>query len=170
MLKQMKMNKKGQFEPARKTIYWAIAGFVIAIVALAFAMVLLSFKTKLVEVSPQLQAETISLRFANIPECFAYQDPITKRVYPGVIDPDKFTQQQMDESCYAPEKEKGYKDFNFKLHLVNLDKTIKTNNYYNADIFNLRKAVFVKEGDILREDIMVIAVQPDIPYRPSYVE
>jgi len=110
------MNKKAQFDVARKSIYWMLAGVVITMAVFAFAIILSSYQQKVTQVPPQLRAEVISLRFVNTPECFTYQDPVTGRIFPGVIDVTKFTQARMDQ-CYRTQNEQGFKEFNFGLAL-----------------------------------------------------
>ncbi len=155
------MNRKAQFEPARKTIYWMMVGVVITIVVIAFAMIMASYKNKLTYVPEKLRAELISLRFVDAPECFAYQDSITGRVYPGTIDLSKFDNKTLFD-CYHTEKEKGYKDYNFRLFLVGENKTLRTNNYFYKDDFTLFKSVLVKKGEQLVNDELRIYVQEKI--------
>ena len=104
-----------------------IMGIVIAVVLLAFAITIANYKNNLTEVPPKLKASLIAMRFTNIPECFAYQDPETGRVYPGIIDLSKFTNEQM-ENCYPTQ---STHEINFKLRLQNKGLEILTNNYVN---------------------------------------
>lgn len=133
---------EGVFDFTRKTIFWTLAGVVITIVVFAFVLGISGYLNKLTYVPEKLRAEFISLRFANIPECFAYQDPDTGRVYPGVLDLSKFTNEQMD-NCYKTEPEKGYKDYNFRLKLKKNGAEVHSNNYFGhaGDDFTLFKTV-----------------------------
>lgn len=153
------MNKKAQFDVARKTIYWMIAGFVITLIVLGFVLVLGNFKGRVASVPPELNAEFISLRFTNIPECFAYQDHETNKVYPGIIDLTKFTDERMEEYCYKTDENNGHNDFNFGLELVQTKKKIKTNNYYQAPQFTLKRKVLVNDGKKVYEDELLIDTQ-----------
>lgn len=158
------MNRKGEaspFDVARKAIYWLIAGTIITMVVFVYAFSLVGYKNQLVYIPPQLPAELISLRFTNIPECFAYQDAATGRVYPGIIDLNKFNDGVM-EDCYHTEAEKGYEDYNFRLQLEKKGNTIRTNNYFNKDDFTIIKKVLVKDGMNLVEDNLLIYVQEKI--------
>jgi hypothetical protein len=147
------------YEASRKSIFWMIAGFVIVIIVFAYGFVLSGYTGKLTHISPQLRAEFIALRFANIPECFAYQDPVNGRVYPKVIDLMKFHPQQMDR-CYFTDPEEGYKDYNFRLELVGQNISLASNNYFHQDDFILSKKVQVRKNDgTLAEDILNIKVQ-----------
>lgn len=147
---------EGGFEPARKMIYWAIAAVVITIVVIAFTLIIANYKSTLTKVPPKLRAELIALRFVNAPGCFAYQDEITGRIYPGVIDLSKFNEETMNK-CYQSE---SIKNFNFQLVLD--DKTLETDEWKHVTDFTLFKEVLVKEREELKPVILKIYVQERI--------
>ena len=149
--------KQAQFDVARKTIYWMIAGIAISVMVVFFAFVVGGYKSRLAAVPAELKAEFISLRFANIPQCFAYEDGV---VHPGIIDMHKFTDEQMLK-CYATEDKTGYRDFNFRLELNG--KSIVTNNYFHVDHFKIERKVLVKEGAALTPATLTMYVQESIP-------
>ena len=163
------MGEDDIFDLTRKQIYWGIAAFMVVVATLILVFVLLpKYQSSLVEVPPKLKAELISLRFVNTPECFTYQDPVTGRIFAGVIDLQKFTQAQLDR-CYRTEPAKGFKDFNFALELEGytptLDgekKLLATNNYFNKVDFTLYKQVLVRNGNRLEQTRLVIQVQTRI--------
>lgn len=166
MVKSLKLNKKGEsgFEPAKKSIFWIFAGILITLLILAFVMVVVSYTNDLTSVPPKLKAELISLRFTNSPECFAYQDKETGRVYPGVIDLDKFSSDQLDQVCYSPDKKTGHYTYNFAFELENQPgKIIKTNNYFYHDEFTLSREVLVKDKSLFTKDVLKIYVQIKVP-------
>lgn len=150
------MNKKAQFEAARKTIYWMMAGVVITIVVIAFVMILVNYQGKLMSVPPTLKGELISSRFVNAPECFAYEDAVSGRIFPGVIDLNKFNEEVL-ESCY---KSGDTKNFNFQLVLD--DKKLETDEWFNKVDFTLFKSVLVKEMDGMKPAVLKIYVQEKI--------
>lgn len=150
------MTEEEAFEPARKMIYWTIAVAVITIVVFASFMIMTGYKGKLTKAPSQLRAELISLRFVNAPECFAYQDKITGRVFPGVIDLNKFDETRMG-NCY---QSGDVKNFNFQLVLG--EKTVETDKWFNKVDFTLFKKVLVKEGEEIRAAILKIYVQEKI--------
>ena len=118
------MGEDDIFDLTRKQIYWGIAAFMVVVAAMMLMFVLLpQYKASLVEIPPELRAELISLRFVNTPECFTYQDPASGRIFAGVIDLQKFTQERMDK-CYRTEPEKGFQDFNFALELEKIHSFI----------------------------------------------
>jgi len=160
------MLKKGEvFDVASKTIYWMIASVMIAVILLAFSLILVKYKNNLTYVSPKLEASLIAMRFTNIPECFAYEDPETDRVYPGIIDLSKFNPEQM-EKCY---KTSSAKEINFKLRLENKGIEVITDKYYNNPAQNnigaaqgpflLPLKVMVKDYNTVSEDTLHFEVQ-----------
>ena len=153
------MNKSGQFDVARKTIYWMMAGLVITIVVMAFAIMVGTYNSKLAKVSPLMQAEIISLRFTNTAECFVYYDEEANRIYPGIIDKEKFTLEQIN-SCYKTEQEKGFREMNFRLILAGQE--VITNNYFHHDELILKRLVYLKDGDQFTEEELTIYVQVEI--------
>lgn len=157
------MNRQAQFDVARKTIYWMIAGFIIAMVVLAFAVTLGNYRSRLTEVPPKIRAELIALRFTNNPDCFAFVDEKTGVVSPGTIDPEKFTREQLDR-CYRTEQEKGFKIFNFRLTLESTGEELLTNNYFHQDRDDLTifKEVLVVKDQRFVKDRLIIYVQEKI--------
>ena len=168
------MTEEGSFDIATKSIYWMVAGFVILMLMMGFLFIVGNYKAQLLHIPEELQAEFISLRFTNIPECFAYQDPLSGRVYPGVIDlgksseddPGKFTEEQM-QKCYPVPEENGYKELNFELELRELGKKIKSSDYYRVAAFTQERKVKVKEGNEFKSDTLIIRTQTGLLNPPS---
>ena len=135
---------------------------VVTMVVFAFAFIISSYKGKLTIVPTELQAELISLRFTNIDECFAYKDNATHRVFPGIIDMDKFTDEQF-KMCYLTEDTKGIKTYNFRLKLEREGIQIMSNNYFHDDDFTIFREVLVRRDDnIIQKDRLLIYVQEKI--------
>ncbi|MBD3314095.1 hypothetical protein GF345_06645 [Candidatus Woesearchaeota archaeon] len=86
------------------------------------AMIFVGFVTGYQIVSNSYLADVedtiIQTRFLNNPDCFAYQDTDTGRIYPGVIDIRKFKQDVMD-ACYSVPED--YTSGFFRLELKKLD-------------------------------------------------
>jgi len=159
------MDKKGEdfsFSIARKQIFFLIIGFVMTIVIIGATMMMVSYKNRLTATPEDLEAELVILRFFNNPECFAYQDQDSGRVYVNTIDLEKFQEQGRIENCYSPEQEKGYQDYNFRLELSGSGVNITTNNYYNKNDFTLFKNVLVVDNGNFKEEVLAVYVQADI--------
>ena len=155
------MNKKGSTDVAWTTIYWMLAGVVISSVVLFFAFFVAGYENDVVAVPFKLQAAMTALRFANIPECFAYQDLETKRVYPGSIDIVNFNEKQLKQ-CYWPDNETGRREINFQLTLQQKGLSIQTNKYSEVPEFTIVKDVSIWEDGEFREDKLRIIVQRPI--------
>lgn len=163
------MGEDDIFDLTRKQMYWTIAAFMTVVAALIFVFVLLpQYGNSLVHTPDELKAELISLRFVNAPECFTYQDPVTGRVFAGMIDLQKFTQTQLD-ACYKTHSETGNQDFNFALELEGYTptqdgkkKSLITNKYFNNVDFTLYKEVLVRNGNRVEPTRLIIQVQARI--------
>ena len=152
------MGEGDSFQFTQKQFFFIGAGLFLVGMIFFFAFVISDYHNKIVQVPNQLRAELISMRFGNIPECFAYEDPITKRVYPGVIDLAMFTNDTMFR-CYHTEEREGFKDFNFGLHLKDHKKSLRTNNYFNKDDFAIFRKVLVHDGTDVNSDLLEVYVQ-----------
>ena len=154
------MNKKAQFEAIRKSIYWTIAGVVIAMVVIGFAILIAGYKNKLTEVPEELDATFIALRFTNSEDCFAYQDPISGRVIPGMIDANKLTHEQIN-LCYLTEEKEGHHIYNFGFKVG--DIFIHTNNFHQDTDFNINHDVLINRNGNVTKDTLIVMVQKSIP-------
>ena len=152
------MTEEGIFDVARKLMFWTITLFKITIVILIFAFIIGGYKNKLTKVPSELQAELITLRFINNPDCFVAEQQGV--VMPGVIDLEKFTKERL-QACYTTEPREGIKTFNFRLELKN-GKTILTDNYFHNSKFVLQQEVLVLQDGKLTKDQLIVQVQEKI--------
>lgn len=157
------MDKKGSYELGYKMMFWAVFIFFIAGLFLVFGQIIYSYKSQAVHVPAQFQADLIALRFSNNPDCFAYQDKDVQRVYPGSIDVAKFNQESMDR-CYKTDKDRGIKEFNFRLKLQEMGTEVHSNNYYNneRDDLTIFREIIVHDGEKDTKDTLIIYVQEKI--------
>tara|TARA_Y100000310_G_C20615762_1_gene780524 strand:+ start:818 stop:1297 length:480 start_codon:yes stop_codon:yes gene_type:complete len=159
------MNKKGEgYNVATKTISWMIMGGILTMAVLALAIILSVYQSAAFSVPGELRANAISQRFVNTPECFTYQDSETGRVYPGVIEIEKFTQARMD-NCYRTEESMdGYDEINFGVFLEGFEGQVvlESNNYKNKVDYTFYENVLVKSGEEYVPTRMVIYVQENI--------
>ncbi len=151
------MNKKAQFGIARKAIYWTMTAVIITAIIFAFALTVAKYKNNLTRVPIEIKAEFISLRFTNIPECFAYQNSETNLVFPGTIDLEKFTNEQF-LNCYNAGPS-NLRMLDFRLKLQDLDKEVKTAKYGNLVEDTIFKEVLVKKDEELVKDQLIIYIQ-----------
>ena len=154
------MNRRaefGAFDLARKSVYWMIASFFLALLLLAYFLLIGGYKERITHIPAPTEAEMISLRFTQIAECFAYQDPLTHRVFPGVLDLGKFTSQQL-ASCYPGA---GVEDFGFAFSLENGRQSLATENYHTSSFPPWRRDVIVDHAGQRSSDVFLIMV--DVP-------
>ncbi|PIN73518.1 hypothetical protein COV20_04820 [Candidatus Woesearchaeota archaeon CG10_big_fil_rev_8_21_14_0_10_45_16] len=154
------------FDVAGKTIFWGIVIFVVSIIIIAFTIMISSYKDRITGVPGELKADLISQRFTNTADCFAYQDPVTKRTHAGVIDLSKFNDEQMAH-CYKTPEEEGFRTFNFGLHLVDTGQETKTNNYFQVKTYRFTKEVMVWDGSEMKKDVLEIFVQESLTRLPT---
>lgn len=151
------------FEVGRKSIYWMIAGFVIAMLMIAFVIIIVGYQERLTAVPAEMKAQFITLRFVTNPDCFAYQDAVTGRVFPYTIDLSKFTQERMEE-CYRPDIENGFNTLNFKVTIDDGGKSLRTNNYYHVDQSRAGYAVMIWDGKQFVRGSVSIDVQESVSF------
>ena len=156
------MNKKAQFDLAKKQIYFMIIGFVMTLILIGTFMMMSKYKANLMEYPPELESSLINMGFVNNPGCFAYQDESSGRVFHNTIDIKKFTNERMNNFCYPLEKQEGYIQYNFKMVLENSAKEVVTNNYYNKNDLTLFLPVLVYDNKMIKEDQLILYVQTEI--------
>ena len=158
------MNKTGEgYGSGRKYLFWVAFVGIAACLFLAFGAFSAVHKNKITYVPPELHSETIALRFTNNPDCFAFKDNLTGRVYPGIIDINKFNKEALD-LCYQTLDEEGIKKFNFLLKLESTGNEIITDNYFshkNVDLTMFKQVLTNNNGEISK-DTLIIQVQEKI--------
>lgn len=156
----MSLNKKAAFE-LRKAIYWTIAMVVLTIFIFGAFFTLGIYQNKLTLTPTKLRSELIGLRFANTPECFAWEE--NGIVTHGTIDLNKFTKDTMNQ-CYSTEEKKGFKTFNFRLRLESSGQELMTNNYFDdgKDDYTIFKEILLAKEGKLSKDRLIIYVQEKI--------
>ncbi len=153
------MSEGDSFELGHKVVFGLVIGILTTIAFIAFVSLLATYKANILYTPSSLRAEIITTRFTHNPTCFAYEDPVTKRIYGRSIDLTKFTTEQMN-ACYAPPQGAGYERYNFQLVLEKNQQEVRTNNYYySADDFTLYQKVLVYDGTTFKPDTLIIYVQ-----------
>lgn len=95
------MDKKGQLA-ASKAIKYAIAVILVGVTGALFSLAIANNESVGSTPNPTIVSIIAQHRLFYSPDCFAYEDPITHRVYPGIVDRTKFTEQRL-RSCYQTE-------------------------------------------------------------------
>jgi hypothetical protein len=154
---RLRINKKGNLDIARKMIFWLVLSMMITGMTFVFIALLSMIESSSVLVPRELKGELISLRFANSPDCFAFQDKINGRIYPGIIDLEKFNSIQLNVNCYNLDEGTAAQQYNFQISLQNQGSSIETEMYAEGtDIFIIKKGVLIKERDIFSKDVLII--------------
>lgn len=157
MKKIITLNKKGNLDIARKMIFWLVLSMMVTGMTFAFISLLSMIESSSVLVPRELKGELISLRFSNSPDCFAFQDEINGRIYPGIIDLSKFNSNQLNFNCYNLDEGTAAQQYNFKISLQDQGSSIETKMYAEGtDLFIIKKGVLIKEGNIFTKDVLII--------------
>lgn len=143
-------NKKGESANdanlPEMVLYYMVAGMLLAIFILGFASIVTGWQTQVAHYPEEFKGESIAMRFTQNPDCFAYEDAASGRVYQGVIDLSKFTEKQLNSCYFTGEDGKEY--FQFELSLKDYDLSLLTNKKsVNVVDFTLRKSVLVYEEE-----------------------
>ena len=164
------MNRKGTVPQAAYFMFYAIW---ISLLVLAFLVIVSRYQNMKIEVNQRLLEDIYMQRAWNSPNCFAYFDEKLQRTYAGIIDPEKFTSNMLEE-CYkicnakpVPKEEGLFGDiikeekteegencmynFGFKFVLTNLETgkimEAETENFkYQSVRYNEPVLIHAKEG------------------------
>lgn len=93
------MKKKGAYDIGRKWLYIVIAIFVIIFIFFYMRSAILKFNTDTVYNTERIKGGMIAAQAVMSPKCFAYYDAETERTYPGIIDMDKFNNNNLGKNC-----------------------------------------------------------------------
>ncbi len=130
-------SKKGQVHHGFSVGHFLLASFII--LAMAFVLVLSTsaymraFRVHDKDVPAHVYA------YRSLNTCLAYQDKVTKRYYPSIIDFSKYTQENL-EACYNNTNEKS-----FNIQLKDLDKQIP----YNRILVGFGASMNIKSYPVL---------------------
>ncbi len=108
------LNKKGQTEEGFNAGFFLIAGFIFIVMVFVLLLVTGQYKEGFLAVDKDVPTHVYAYRSINT--CLAYQDEITGRYYPGLIDYTKYRQEVL-ETCYSDTSARS-----FNIQLKDLDK------------------------------------------------
>jgi hypothetical protein len=162
-LKSKKAQDEG--EGIMMTSKWAlymVLAIVIPLMGMVFAMYITGYQIQENSYLDDVENKIVQARFFNSPDCFAYQDSVTGRTYPGMIDLEKFKQDRLDRCYIVPG---NFVNACFKIELVDLDTgdklgNIETSNFPKCIMMystkRLPNYVTIKKGEEIRSGIMFI--------------
>lgn len=107
-----------------KVVAYMIFGFIFTGFCLLLLFIMSMEIINISYIPEGLEEYIFTQRFMNNPECFTYQDKDTLRIYPGIIDLEKFKQENLD-NCYKREVYMYAPEF----RLIINDKTIRTSDF-----------------------------------------
>ncbi len=117
MIKLLKSKKAT--EAGRKTIFYIIFGITAAVFFLVLSMILTSWTSDVSKMSPEIEKYLLIQRFLSSNTCFTYQDEDTGRIYPYIIDWEKFSNETLNTCYSSPDK------YAFRITLENFNKNSK---------------------------------------------
>lgn len=94
--------KKAQMDLSRKTVYYVIVLFVLAFMVIYMNNIIKSGNQKDVSLLGKASGNLLIAELATSPNCFAYMDNDLNRVYPGIIDMDRFNEIPPNCAKYYP--------------------------------------------------------------------
>ena len=146
-------SKKAE-DSGRKMLFYVIFSFLAAIVFMAIVYISSSNGAEIASIPSGVENYFITQRFVASPLCFALQDAETKRVYPWVIDSEKFSEENLNR-CYSALDTK-VKAYRLTLTYGTEKKTISTKNWEGFLKRAETKQVFVSsKGDIKTGEIFM---------------
>jgi hypothetical protein len=150
------MNKKSQLHHAFSAGYFVMAGFIFVVMAFVLILTISGYLNAFTVTGKDVYTHIYAYRALNT--CLAYQDPVTHRYYPSVIDITKYTQENL-EACYA---DTSFKSMN--IQLKDLDKGEAQNRLlvgFGAALYIKIYPVWIKypDGNFTRGELLFGASQ-----------
>ena len=157
-------NKKGEGNDANipaVMLYYMMASIILVMIIFGFASIVSNWQIQAAHYPDEIKAEAIAMRFTQNPDCFAFEQEKSGKVYSGIIDLSKFNQKRMDE-CYFT-GENGKEHFQFELYLEEYDKKVLSDHKYVNIIDNtIKKKVLVYDEGKLIPSTLFIYVQEKV--------
>lgn len=102
-------SKRAQLHHGFSPGYFLLAGIIF--IVMAFVLILITGQYMKAFLAHDKELPTHIYAYRAINTCLAYQDQVTKRYYPGIVDFTKYKQENLD-ACYA---DISFKSFNIQL-------------------------------------------------------
>jgi len=163
--KKIFFSKRGMgFIVGKKPTYFIVALFFLTIVFLVFGFTIQGMASSFAQHSDETETSVLLSRFLNSPECFAYFDEETGRAYMGVIDLNKFNEENL-MNCY-PIDDYDFRSFKFSLESDDLNlkiKPIETKNFGSKRTTTISWPIVIyKKGKFYRGKLLIATQKWDI--------
>lgn len=143
----MKMNnKKGAYDFSRKALYYIIVIFMIGFMFMYMFKTMSDYNFYLLKETPTVRHEVVITKLLTSPSCLAYLDKEINRVYPGVIDKNKVTEDNI-KNCLK------FTNYSFSLRFQ--DKVIETNGKNVIEEFQVFPVLVYDNGNIYPDYIRI---------------
>ena len=159
-------NKKATLTTTEKIIYFIPVAIIIGVIAVVFGFVATNYYQSVIFVPDGLEDELTLNRFFSSPSCFVYEDPYTGRSYPGILDKEKLTQQQLIKCYNNPQKKNvqisAQKDNN-EIIKDSSGKEIKlfSENFRNRGPRQLSRQILLRDGDITYSAKLIVVIESE---------
>jgi len=141
--------KKGAYDFGRKAIYLIVVVLIVAFVILYFRGLLVGNSAEVISNVNDIEREIIVQNMLFSPDCLAYKDDLTGRVYPGIVDFKKFSD-KIGKNCLK------FIDQKVKLALIKGDEPSSYGSFKGSTVE--RRTVIVKEGNDYYNALLEVAV------------
>jgi len=156
-------SKKGSgYILGKKPLHLIIYLFFLTFTFLIFSFTITTEVGSTNTIPDNVETTVLISRFLNSPDCFAYQDEDTGRVYTGIIDLEKFNEATL-EKCYFVDKDGPWA---FKLTLESFDsnelsikRTLKTSNWGARRFTQSSQYVIIRDKKNLYRGTLFITTQ-----------
>ena len=141
--------------------FWILFAIMIGFSAVIMLWIIIPFIAKTAEIPEGVEAYILMQRFTNSPNCFAYVEENTGKVYQKLIDWERFNDGSMNKCYQTDDKEV----IAFKLTLTMPEtyttRSIKTPNWREGYIVKERqfKDIFLKYNNEVYKTRMTIDIQ-----------
>ena len=135
--------KKSSFDLGAMIYYAMVSIFILVFIMFTYLFIINGFSTNIVYTSRGAESAVLINRALYSPNCFAYYDIDTLRTYPGVIDLNKFNQENFDK-CLDSDKIVSLilKDGNNN-EIKKIDNQISSISEYGGE-----KAIFIYDNGL----------------------
>ena len=126
-----------------KVVAYIVFGFIFSGFCILLFFIISKETISIADIPKGLEEYVFIQRFLSSQDCFAYQDKETLRIYPGIIDLEKFKQEKLEDKednlCYKFKKD--VPEFRLKIN----DKIIQTSDNFDS----------IKKKNTIKKSILI---------------